>query len=73
MTSCKNVKTCNKSKLCMQGVYDKPEGFQLLNSALGSAEELCGKQHANRMFFLSVPPNVFVPAAEGAGDICSSK
>ncbi|MEW5301646.1 MAG: hypothetical protein WDW36_004493 [Sanguina aurantia] len=57
----------------VSGVYDKPEGFQLLNSALEAAEESRGLARANRMFFLSVPPNVFVPAAEGAGDICSSK
>ncbi len=31
------------------------------------------KPRANRMFFLSIPPNVFVPAAGGAADYCSSK
>jgi len=28
---------------------------------------------ANRMFFLSIPPNVFVQAAGGAADNCSSR
>lgn len=32
-----------------------------------------GKARANRMFFLSIPPNVFIGAAGGAADFCSTK
>jgi glucose-6-phosphate 1-dehydrogenase len=35
---------------------------------------MCALQaRSNRMFFLSIPPNVFVAAAGGAADHCSSK
>lgn len=33
----------------------------------------CLQPKANRMFFLSIPPNVFVAVAGGAADYCSSK
>lgn len=36
-------------------------------------EEAAGKPRSNRMFFLSIPPNVFIPAAGGAADHCSTR
>ena len=38
-----------------------------------SEVEVVNKPRANRMFFLSIPPNVFIPAAAGAADFCSSR
>lgn len=70
------------------GPYDKPSGFQDLDKKMSDVEQrLFGTQgtakrplvspnpkpRANRMFFLSIPPNVFVPAAGGAADYSSSK
>ncbi len=39
---------------------------------VGFGATVCAQPRANRMFFLSIPPNVFVPAAGGAADFCSS-
>ncbi len=36
------------------------------------AEVEAAQPRANRMFFLSIPPNVFVAASAGAADRCSS-
>ncbi|GFR51680.1 hypothetical protein Agub_g14123 [Astrephomene gubernaculifera] len=55
------------------GQYDEAESFQDLNRRMGEVEAGCGKQRSNRMFFLSIPPNVFIPAAGGAADYCSTR
>ncbi|KAL6756482.1 plastidic glucose-6-phosphate dehydrogenase [Haematococcus lacustris] len=52
------------------GPYDQPQGYIELASRLQGLES--SKPRANRMFFLSIPPNVFVAAAGGAADFCSS-
>jgi glucose-6-phosphate 1-dehydrogenase len=54
-----------------QGPYDTPEGFQALASRLEGLE--AHKPQANRVFFLSIPPNVFLPAAANATDQARSK
>lgn len=53
------------------GAYDTPAGYQELDRRMTSLE--ADLPRANRMFFLSIPPNVFIPAAGGAADHCSSK
>ena len=53
------------------GPYDTPEGFQALSSRLDELES--HKPQANRMFFLSIPPNVFLPATGNAADYARSK
>ncbi len=40
---------------------------------MGEVEAGCGLPRSNRMFFLSIPPNVFIPAAGGAADFCSTR
>jgi len=64
------------------GPYDNSTGFLDLNKKMTEAEALPERQdgsdvtpkdRVNRMFFLSIPPNVFVSAAGGASDYCSSK
>jgi glucose-6-phosphate 1-dehydrogenase len=59
-----------------------PLGFQALDKKMTEAEgtaerqdksKVLPKSRVNRMFFLSIPPNVFVSAAGGAADYCSSK
>eukprot|EP01023_Acetabularia_acetabulum_P037351 TRINITY_DN353_c0_g1_i1.p1 TRINITY_DN353_c0_g1~~TRINITY_DN353_c0_g1_i1.p1 ORF type:complete len:459 (-),score=85.59 TRINITY_DN353_c0_g1_i1:309-1685(-) len=53
-----------------QGQYDSVEDFQRLDGVLKEREGKFGV--SNRMFYLSVPPNVFVPAAAGANAASSS-
>mmetsp|Transcript_20290 Transcript_20290/g.44307 ORF Transcript_20290/g.44307 Transcript_20290/m.44307 type:complete len:604 (-) Transcript_20290:1435-3246(-) len=53
------------------GAYDTPAGYQDLNTKMAQQEGI--KPRANRMFFFSIPPNVFIPAAAGAADYCSSR
>ncbi|GIL79478.1 hypothetical protein Vretimale_18361 [Volvox reticuliferus] len=55
------------------GQYDKADSFRELNSRMSEVEAASGKQRANRMFFLSIPPNVFIAAAGGAADFCSTR
>lgn len=54
-----------------QGPYDGPQGFTELDSRLRVLE--AHKPRANRMFFLSIPPNVFLAATCFAADCASSK
>ncbi|GFH11283.1 glucose-6-phosphate 1-dehydrogenase, partial [Haematococcus lacustris] len=61
------------------GPYDQPQGYIELASRLQGLESskfyhraFTSQPRANRMFFLSIPPNVFVAAAGGAADFCSS-
>jgi hypothetical protein len=55
----------------LQGPYDTPEGFKALSSRLDELE--AHKPQANRMFFLSIPPNVFLPATGNAADYARSR
>lgn len=55
------------------GPYDQCAGFQALDKTMAEQEAASGKKRANRMFFLSIPPNVFIEAAAGAADCCSSQ
>lgn len=55
------------------GLYDTPDGYQQLDKKMAGAEAVTGMPRVNRMFFLSIPPNVFIAAAGGAADYCSSK
>jgi len=54
------------------GPYDEAKGYEELNKRMTEQEAGTGQKNANRMFFLSIPPNVFVAAAGGAADYCSS-
>jgi glucose-6-phosphate 1-dehydrogenase len=53
------------------GPYDGPEGFAALSQRLSELE--AHKPRANRMFFLSIPPNVFLPATGNATEQARSK
>lgn len=53
------------------GAYDEPSGFAALAGRMADAER--AKPRANRIFFLSIPPNVFLPAAGNAADLASSR
>lgn len=54
--------------LCTAG--RRPSGFEALNGRMCEAEKGTGLPRANRMFFLSIPPNVFIAASAGAAKAC---
>ncbi|KAF8072377.1 G6PD2 [Scenedesmus sp. PABB004] len=53
------------------GPYDAPEGFTSLSARLDALEAV--RPRANRMFFLSIPPNVFLAATGNAADHARSR
>ncbi|GMH46074.1 hypothetical protein BSKO_14038 [Bryopsis sp. KO-2023] len=53
-----------------RGMYDSPKDFKALDERIEKLEVGCP---GNRIFYLSIPPNVFVQAAGNAADICSSR
>ncbi|KAI8464825.1 MAG: glucose-6-phosphate dehydrogenase [Monoraphidium minutum] len=53
------------------GSYDTQQGFVNLNTRLAQQELVMPR--ANRVFFLSIPPNVFLDAAGNAADFASSR
>lgn len=53
------------------GAYDESSGFTALNTRMSSQETVMPR--ANRIFFLSIPPNVFLDATGNAADFASSK
>lgn len=68
----KNVNDSNKHKvdeflnLCsyIHSPYDTPEGYQKLNKEMEKYEKSKGMDKPERLFYLALPPNVFVPVAE---------
>lgn len=54
-----------------RGQYDSLEDFSDLSVKMGSHEG--GMDKANRLFYMSIPPSVFVPVARGVGTMASSK
>eukprot|EP01113_Clastostelium_recurvatum_P017311 TRINITY_DN2026_c0_g1_i3.p1 TRINITY_DN2026_c0_g1~~TRINITY_DN2026_c0_g1_i3.p1 ORF type:complete len:509 (+),score=142.79 TRINITY_DN2026_c0_g1_i3:241-1767(+) len=55
------------------GQYDKSEDFHKLDEELVKSEKQAGKGTANRIFYLAVPPEVFVPAAHSIRTAAASK
>ena len=53
-------------KLCsyVSGPYDKVEGYQRLEAAIAEVERNV-KGSKNRVFYMALPPSVFVPVARG--------
>jgi glucose-6-phosphate 1-dehydrogenase len=54
----------------VQGAYDKGEDFMHLNEEMKKLE---GGKRANRLFYLSLPPNVFLDAATNIGNHCRTE
>lgn len=54
-------------KLCsyVSGKYDKDEDYKKLNKAVEEAESLDKHKEKNRVFYMALPPSVFVPVATG--------
>ncbi|KAK3280734.1 Glucose-6-phosphate 1-dehydrogenase [Cymbomonas tetramitiformis] len=56
--------------LYVSGQYNEAADFAQLDSALSQAE---GNREANRIFYLSIPPSIFIDVAKNAADNASSK
>lgn len=48
----------------VSGAYDKDEPFQELNARLGDIEAKYQTKERNRIFYLALPPSVFIPVTE---------
>lgn len=58
----------------VNGPYDKVEGFERLNKALLKIEdESAPGKPANRVFYLALPPSVFMPVTENIKAACMSQ
>ena len=54
-----------------RGKYDRDEDFASLSEKMGTHEQ--GRETANRLFYMSIPPTVFVDVARGVGSQAASK
>ena len=51
----------------VQGQYNEAKDFIKVNDAVSKAEKQAGNtEHGNRVFYLAIPPNVFVDVARSA-------
>jgi len=60
-------------ELCsyVSGQYDQDDGFQALEKHLGELEE--GRKENNRIFYMALPPSVFIPVSQHLKKICYPK
>ncbi|KAI9243869.1 glucose-6-phosphate dehydrogenase [Sporodiniella umbellata] len=49
----------------VSGQYDQDESFQQLNEAIEASEKERGVESKNRVFYMALPPSVFIPVAQG--------
>lgn len=74
-----NIKTPNKdleeqlsefTKICsyVSGQYDKDESFVELRKHLEELEK--GRKETNRVFYMALPPSVFIPVSQHLKKIC---
>ncbi|ANZ75903.1 BA75_02877T0 [Komagataella pastoris] len=52
-------------KLCsyISAPYDKPDGYEKLNETINEFEEKNNVKQSHRLFYLALPPSVFIPVA----------
>jgi glucose-6-phosphate 1-dehydrogenase len=55
------------------GQYDSQESFKHLASVLEQHEKASNKPGTNRLFYMALPPSVFISAATGIKTACMSK
>lgn len=60
-------------ELCsyISGQYDQDEPFQNLNKHLEELEK--GREKTNRVFYMALPPSVFIPVSEHLKKNCYPK
>jgi len=63
----------NFTKMCtyISGQYDKDESFQELEKHLADLEK--GQTKNNRIFYMALPPSVFIPVSEHLKKNCYPK
>ncbi|OZJ03558.1 hypothetical protein BZG36_03105 [Bifiguratus adelaidae] len=49
----------------IHGAYDKDESWQSLNTYINKLEKEANTSHPNRLFYMALPPSVFIPVAQG--------
>jgi glucose-6-phosphate 1-dehydrogenase len=57
----------------ISGQYDNDDDYIALDKVLTEQEQQCNSTKANRLFYLSLPPNIFLEAATRTGKYCKSK
>lgn len=57
----------------ISGQYDNDDDYIALDKNITEQEQQCNSTKANRLFYLSLPPNVFLEAATRTGKYCKSK
>jgi glucose-6-phosphate 1-dehydrogenase len=55
----------------VSGQYDKDESFVELEKHLGELEQ--GRKETNRMFYMALPPSVFIPVSQHLKRNCYPK
>lgn len=57
------------------GSYDDPSGYQALDAHIRCTETNCKEMtgKADRIFYLALPPSVFIPVTQKIHDHCESK
>jgi glucose-6-phosphate 1-dehydrogenase len=55
----------------ISGQYDKDESFEVLRQHLEEVEK--GRKETNRIFYMALPPSVFIPVSKHLKKICYPK
>ncbi|KAK2466225.1 hypothetical protein APHAL10511_001867 [Amanita phalloides] len=54
----------------MSGSYDDPASFDALNKYISNFEDRYQSKECNRLFYLALPPSVFIPVAKNLREHC---
>ncbi|WKY07577.1 hypothetical protein Q1695_007216 [Nippostrongylus brasiliensis] len=57
----------------LQGMYDEPEGFMDLKSLIDEVQKNSNNQPVNRLYYLALPPSVFVPVTTQLKENCMDR
>ncbi|VDL63180.1 unnamed protein product [Nippostrongylus brasiliensis] len=55
------------------GMYDEPEGFMDLKSLIDEVQKNSNNQPVNRLYYLALPPSVFVPVTTQLKENCMDR
>ena len=54
------------------GLYDQGSSYEHLSESISKREKAAGHARSNRIFYLSIPPSIFVSVAQNAAKFASS-
>src|SRR5438105_3790572 len=66
------IEEFKKISTYVAGDYEKGEAFDTLNEHLQSIEAKYQTKECNRLFYLALPPNVFIPVTKNLKEHCHS-